>query len=440
MISTLKQKIHLIFQNRKFAKNVLILTSGNVIAQGIIFVMTPILSRIYSPTEFGHLAIYVSILAILASIGSLQFDRTITLPKSHTESANLVFLSFLILVLVSLFSSMLLWLFQDGIAEVFHAKSIKNFFFLLPLSLLAIGGNNILNSWAIRKGQYTTISGIKVIQSGWMVLTQVIGGLLMNGALPLLIGDVLGRASGNSQFILRIFREDRSTFKQVRLDQMWKLIKRYRKFPLYFNQSVLVRQLTLEMPVLLLMATYGASLVGLYVIVQRILSMPLYIIGTSIGNVYLSEASTRLHQTPTELKILFWNTMKHLVMIIVPILIIIVLLGPFLFPIVFGEEWGNAGKLLPILSCMYLFQFIVIPLESTLSFLERHDLIMVRELTRFIFIAVALLISNWINASPFLAMTLLSGAGSLSFIIHGLLLWLSIYQFEKKFNIVVENT
>lgn len=440
MISILKRKIHLIFQNRKFAKSVFVLASGNVIAQGIMLVATPILSRIYSPAEFGHLAIFVSMLAIIASIGSLQYDSTITLPKNQMDSANLVFLSFLVLVLVSLFSGVLLWLFQDGIAEIFHAKSIKNYFFLLPFSLLAIGGNNILNSWAIRKGQYTIMSGIKVIQSCWMVITQVIGGLWMNGPLPLLIGDVLGRAGGNSQFILRIFREDRSTFKQVRLDQMWKLAKRYRKFPLYSNMSVLVKQLALEIPVLMLMATYGPSLVGLFVIVQRILSMPLFIIGTSIGNVYLSESSLQLHQNPTALKGLFWKTMQNLVMIIVPILIIMVLLGPALFPIVFGEEWAKAGKFLPILSCMYLFQFIVIPLESTLSFLERHDLIVVRELTRFTFIFTALLISNWINASPLLAMTFLSAAGSLSFIIHGLLLWLSIYQFEKKLKMVARNT
>ncbi|RBW69793.1 hypothetical protein DS031_09685 [Bacillus taeanensis] len=138
-------KIRQYLEKKSFAKNVMVLMSGSSLAQIILLISSPLLTRLYTPAEFGILAIYLSILSILLTVCSLQYEMTITLPHENEDSANLVVLSFLILFFSSSIFGIGLLLFKNELSILFSTKDLGNYLYLLPISLLGIGGFQILN-------------------------------------------------------------------------------------------------------------------------------------------------------------------------------------------------------------------------------------------------------------------------------------------------------
>ena len=60
-----------------FGKSVLMLAGGTAIAQFLSVATSPIISRLFTPDDFGVLSIYVSILSIVAVFATLRYEFAI---------------------------------------------------------------------------------------------------------------------------------------------------------------------------------------------------------------------------------------------------------------------------------------------------------------------------------------------------------------------------
>lgn len=96
-------------------RSVSILAGGTAFAQAIGVVMLPIITRIYTPNEFSVLAVYTSILAIVAGVACLRLDIAIPLPKSDADAANLLSVSLVICTILSVFTGVAAFLFADQV-------------------------------------------------------------------------------------------------------------------------------------------------------------------------------------------------------------------------------------------------------------------------------------------------------------------------------------
>ena len=88
--------------NSEFFKNVATLISGTSIAQAFSVIIYIFLSRIYTEEDFGVFGLYMNILNITIIFSTAKYELAILLPKSEKESLNLLGLSGLISVGVSL--------------------------------------------------------------------------------------------------------------------------------------------------------------------------------------------------------------------------------------------------------------------------------------------------------------------------------------------------
>ena len=79
-----------------FIKSILTLVTGSSIAQAITLLVTPILSRIYSPADFGVFTFFMAIVGAFALIATLRYEIAIMLPKKDQEAVNIVSLSLII--------------------------------------------------------------------------------------------------------------------------------------------------------------------------------------------------------------------------------------------------------------------------------------------------------------------------------------------------------
>lgn len=424
------KKVKTFLMRKPFFRHVLVLVTGTTLAQLLAVAASPILTRLYSPEEFGLLTVYTAVLYIFALMGTLQYENAIPLPEDEESAAGLLALSFLILLGMCLLSGVFLWAGRDFLAEALGVSELAGFLLLIPFSLLGVGTFNILDRWCVRRKTFQEIARLKVIQGAGMIGTMVGVGTLHQGPVGLFLGDVVGRLMGSGRLTYRTIRKESPLLRKVTGQGIKQAAVRFRKFPQLSVGSAFIRELCEQMPALVLSMAYGPWVVGLFMLVQRILGMPLSLIGYSVSSVYMAQAADYLQEDnkAEEVLKLFWQTQKHLLLVSFPFLAFLFLFSGKLFSFVFGSQWGEAAVYLQILCPMYLFQFLSIPVSTTLYVFERQDLQLIREIIRggLLFTSMVLIITADLPAVY--AFGLLSASGTVSFLGYGFASWLAIKQ------------
>ncbi|MCK5335612.1 MAG: translocase, partial [Gammaproteobacteria bacterium] len=68
------------------SRNVLTLMTGTSIAQAIPIAISPLLTRIYTPNDFGVYALFISIATIFGSIANARYEMAIMLPHKDEDA------------------------------------------------------------------------------------------------------------------------------------------------------------------------------------------------------------------------------------------------------------------------------------------------------------------------------------------------------------------
>ncbi|GAF65022.1 hypothetical protein BTS2_1919 [Bacillus sp. TS-2] len=429
MYSSIKGRITKIVNKNIFFKNVTLLFSGSFLGQILILATSPLLTRLYAPEDFGLLATYTSILGLFLVIMSLCYEKAIPIAINDNKAINLLALSFLILSLITLLFTVLILKIDITLLEKFNLHQLYNYLWLLPFSLFGAGVYQILNYWAIRKSEYKNIAKTKVTQSFTQVITQLAVGIINGGVIGLILGDVLGRANGSLRLSYSIWKKSFKLLREVSFKEMKRVAKRYYQFPLLSTGSVFFNSAAIQAPVLILVALYSTQVAGWFTLAQKIIGVPMSLIARSLGQVYYGEAANLILNEPKRLQTLFYKTSLRLLLISIIPLLILALVAPNLFGIIFGAEWVIAGNYVQYLTPMFIAQFVVLPLSQTLYLLERQKWQLWWDLLRFLVVSGGLIILNMKGYSPSISILFYGWAMFLSYII---LYLLSILGMKKK--------
>ncbi len=365
-----------------FARRIAVLVGGTGAAQGIALLAAPVLTRLYMPGDYGILSVYVSLSSILLAIAALRFELAVPLAPDDRTAAGVTVLSLVTVGLLSTVTLVLFWLGGDAIATAVNISRLRGFLWLVPFTVLGGGVYQVLSCWAIRQGAYASLAATRVAQSIGQVATQVVFGLILAGPVGLIVGDAVGRAGGSGSLALRAWRQTGGLFRSVTAADLWRAAVRYRTFPLLSSGSALLNSAGVYGPPLLITALYGAQVGGWFALAQRMVALPLGLLGNSVAQVYLSEASRLIQTEPARLgRVIQQTAMALLFTGAIPALALLAF-GPALFSVAFGDEWRMAGEYGRLLSIMLLAQFVVVPLSQTLNILERQDLQLFWDLCR----------------------------------------------------------
>ena len=199
MFSFLKQK-------SSFLSSVLTLGIGTSIAQVISIAVSPILTRLYSPEDFGVYAFYMSMVSVLAVVATGRYELAIALPKRREEGFQL---ATLVISLSVVFSSVLfiaLYLFKRQLAYFLGDVTLESYIFILmPLSVLCIGISLGLMNLGYREHQYAFITFIRIAQNSLTALVSCLLGWLSSGILGLLLGLLFGQILSAVLFLKRMW-------------------------------------------------------------------------------------------------------------------------------------------------------------------------------------------------------------------------------------------
>ena len=357
----------------EFSRNVLTLMTGTTIAQAIPIAISPILTRIYTPKDFGVFALFVSITSILGSITNGSYEQAIMLPKKDEDAINIVALGIIITVIFSFLLFLVILIFYNQIVNVLNNKEISTWLYFIPLVVLLTGLYNVLNYWNNRKKYYKDLAKATVVKSVANTITQLTLGFIKAGASGLISGQIVSQIFANGKLFKNLIKE-KTILKKINKNRILFLFKRYINFPKYSLPNVLIDSFREQGFNILISLMYSILTLGQYYLAQRMLKLPMSIIGSSISQVFLQKMSV---VDKRELFNLSWNFVKKASIISLPIFTIIYFFADRLFVIIFGEKWETAGEIASILSFWICLTFVSSPLSNIFIILEKQHIVLI---------------------------------------------------------------
>ena len=408
----------------RFARSVTLLAGGTALGQAIIVLVSPILTRLYTPEDFGVFGVYAFILGIVTVVASLRYEYALPLPEDDQTAANILALCFVLLLGITTLSWFVIQGLGGQVVTWANVPGLQPYLWLIPLGMLGAGTYQILNYWAVRKRDFPRIARTRLSRGVTRAALQVGVGLLHSGPLGLLLGQLAGETAGSISLGLAAWRKDRVLFKTVSLQRIRHAGERYKRFPLFSSWAALLDALGPHSPQILLAAFYGAAAGGWFALAQRVITVPLDIVVDSVGQVYFGEAARLSKNDPITVKRFFLKiTWRFALAGGLPITTICTL-APGFFTLIFGPNWETAGRYVQILGIMFAVRFVISPLSHTLNILERQDLYFLWDGLRLVLVVGTLILGKVLGFSHISAV----GIYSLSMIFAYIVLWLMIWR------------
>ncbi len=378
-----------------FWGHVTVLAGGTGFSQLILLAAMPILTRIYDPESFGLLTIFVSMAGLLSVIASLRYELAIPLPSSQSVAFNITLMAFFIICVFTLCSTIIFFVYGDALVKILNTPQMSKYIYWLPAGIMAIGSQQIITYWFVREKKFAKLSRAKIGQSCSMSFIQIIlGGAKLHG-LGLITGFILGRVTAIILLARDVIRAGRPLLSDITLLSLKESAIRYKKFPLISSWSALLNQGGVLIAPILFASFFGTNVAGWYGLAERIAGLPLALIGQSVSQVYMGEASKLRLAKPDEMLSLFNKTARKLFLFISIPVMFGGLMAPWIFSSTFGKQWYVSGKYIAVLLPMFAAQTVVFPLSQTLNILERQDLQLIWDFLRLLIVICVILISNF---------------------------------------------
>jgi O-antigen/teichoic acid export membrane protein len=400
----------------EFSKNVLTLMTGTTIAQAIPIAISPILTRIYTPEDFGLLALFMSIMIIFGSIVTGRYELAIMIPRKDEDAINISALAFIITTIISLFLVCIVFFFNDFFAALLGNKKIEIWLYFVPLTVFLTGVFNILVYFNNRKKNYIDLAKANVLKSIVLAIIQLTFGYLKNGVFGLITGQIISQFFANTKLLKNIIK-DKVLLSKISKIKIIALGKKYSNFPKYLVLAHGINSLSGQSHIILFSTFFNISIVGFLSFAQKLLGMPMSLIARSIGDVFRQEASIYYNKNKECLTI-YKSTFKKLFFISVFPFILLFIMAPSIFSFVFGKDWIIAGNYAQVLVPMYFLQFITTPLSNMYLVAEKQKLDLYWQIYLLFTVVLSILVGYYIFNDSYITIILFSLSYSVAYIIN----------------------
>jgi len=355
----------------EFARNVLTLMTGTTIAQAIPIAISPILTRIYTPEDFGVFALYMSLASIFSVAATGRYEMAIMLPNTNREAINIVALSVIIAFIISLVLFLLIFIFNSEITYLLGNPKISILLYFIPLSVFITGLYQSFNYWSSRDKQYKRLATSRIIQSCTTSTTNVTLGINSFNSTGLVMGSIFGQFISTIYLIINVFLKDKKYLIFIKKSKISMLAKEYIKFPTWNLFSSIINMLRLNFIIIFLSKYFLSTTLGYYYFADKLLRAPANILTAAFSDVYYQRLSViKSHNEIYTLSLKY--LLKMLKILVIPYIVLLVILKS-LVPMVFGDNWLNLYIYLYILSVPIFLNIIVAHFSRILTVINRQE-------------------------------------------------------------------
>jgi O-antigen/teichoic acid export membrane protein len=357
-----------------YIKNTTKIIVGVGLAQGIVVLSLPIISRYYSPESFSVYSNFLYYVGIISTIFIFRFDNIlISIPFSAKRSFILKYL-----INVYLFITVLVGIISAY--QIAHGKEAK-----IALILTGAASTSVFQlilGLHISNRAYTRITKLRIMQASVMSLAQ----LSLSGisGLGLIFGEILSRLCS---FI--------SAPKGTKCRLPWYVLWHGRTFlrkskphihaGLYSTLATLVSTASLLSPVLFFTEfSIDAKAAGFFMIAYKIASVPVTLVSRSMAQVFLGDVGRMNANQQAFSHVLRINTF------IAAIVGLLLWAASLILDFALGPKWSGASNYVLCLIPLVIGQIILLPLVQIYIIKNKNLELLKWEIGRFAIVHTAL--------------------------------------------------
>lgn len=417
----IKRLLQLFKIDSDFTKNVAKVFSGSAIATVISIVTLPIITRLFTPDDYGLYQLLLSFIAIFISISSLKYEMAIVLPTKKDVSKRVFQLSLIILLLTTFLFSILLYFAGGLIFDLLNAERLQPYVIYIALGIFLGGLIEVLKYALISEKKFAQMASFRVAQASATQATAIGFGYLA----PSFIGLFISHISGNLLHVILFLSKNKLPFKLHSYFKLKEVASEYIKFPTFNASSVFINNLAIQLPVFMFSIYFTPEIIGLYNVAYKCVNLPMNFLSSAVSQVYFSKAASAYQRSATELMKTYKTLLLKLSLFGLLPLVVVLFFAPFLTNLIFEDQWSEAGFYMQIIIFWVYFQFINASVGITLSVIKRQEygliLISISLITR-------LLAMYFFRDSPEEMLITLTVTVSLFYILYNFM----IYQLIKK--------
>lgn len=340
---------------------------GTAIGQIVTLFALPVLARIYDPDEYGLLAVAMSAAAIIAPLATMRLEGAVVLAGSRSEVSALIQAALVSLATTSTCLAAVIAL--SGLQQWVSIDGRTTLRWGLPLLVFVAGCVTLFSQLAVRDKAYSKIGTRNTAQSlaitaGQFGFAPLRGTPGFNG---LIAGSVIGGAVG--VFVLRQYAAH--YVRAVAWRASWAGLSRYWKFPVVFAPMTSFTLLAQQGPVFVIAHRFFGAEVGQFAMADRVLAVPIALIGLAVGSVFEGEMADRLRRGTPDVSTVYLRTSVVLGAVGVLGGLVLWFLAEPVSVWALGDEWRVAGEVLAVMSLVLFSRMVVNPTRHFLQLLEK---------------------------------------------------------------------
>lgn len=339
-----------------FFKNVSILASGTVASQIILFVVSPVLTRLYPPDDFGTFQIFMSISLLTGIFVTGKFEQAIVLPEKTEDARRVAQTTVLLAFIISTIYLIIFQVFRTSFLQIPNIEKNSEWLYLIPINNFLTGCVSCMILWIQRQEKWIKMS---VVLIGQAILTSVFN---ISFAYSDLLHPGFIWAYTLTQLVLAIIL----IFSESISENLWdweatkKTIIEYQNFPRYIIWSAFLLTMNQQVIPIIFAFLYSAKIVGFFYLSIRVLRAPVIVMSNAVADVFKNEAIVMYRETGN-CQSIYKSTLKRMALLGFFPFLLLLISAPFLFELVFGVDWKISGIYAQALSIMLFFEFISVP-------------------------------------------------------------------------------
>lgn len=399
------------------ARHVLALMTGTAIAQALPIAISPILTRLYAPSDFGLLGLFASLTAIISIASTGRFELAIVVTKEDRDADALTLLAIFLSAISAVALLIVVAIWKTEFSHALGNPDFALWLYLVPFAAFIVAAYNSLTLWLNRHQRYGRMSGNRVLQSTIVSGGQLLGGALSSGAAGLIVSQLAAQII-TTALLVRNFGETLNTGHRMLWQRMIDQAKEYRSHPFHLLPAHAIGTAAQFVPLLAISTNFGPVAAGAFLLTQRVLVLPTMMVSEALGDVYRQSAA-KAYREDGQFRGIFLSTLRaSFVLAIVPFGTLAAL-APSMFVFVFGEPWKMAGDIAQILAISSFFQFIFTPVDKGAIIVGAARYIFSWHLLRLLSYLICFFVIPPLNLDIYKFILLLSAVNSALYTIEG---------------------
>jgi O-antigen/teichoic acid export membrane protein len=331
-------------------KNFFILFSGNILAQAIPFLVSPILSRIYSPEDFGAVSVFLSVIGVLSVFTTFQYENALYLINGLENRKN--FLQFLIFML--LISTIAITIF---IYTIYLVKGLDSYYLIIPFGLFFYSATRIFEVYSNSIAEYKLISKQKLFKGLVENSTNLFGVIRPPIAFLMCYSVVFSFFATTIYYFNKLSVDHLFTniFSRIKVYKFF--IVKYRRFLFFTFPHVLLNSLNGQLLYLLIPYYYGNQVGGLLSFGLKYIQFPLSLISASLFGLILQNTIDKIKNRQNVRRFLL--NFSFGVVSISLLYGLVVFYSREIFLFIFGNNWIESYNFIVIILPFIIFNFII---------------------------------------------------------------------------------